>query len=207
MIYSDKELNSLRELVKKRLSEKRFMHTLGVEKAAERIGKILLPELVSELKAAALLHDIAKEIPIQKQIDMLSENKFVLTDDDIETEGIIHSFSAPIVIKNDFPDFATENILSAVFNHTVGCGDMTLFDKIIFISDYIEETRIYPSCIATREMLYDGLEETSKTDKVKVLNKACIASIDGTITSLEKHNSKVNPRMAETKKILQNQVL
>lgn len=207
MVYSGECLDSLRETVKNRLSEKRFLHTLGVERAAERLGKIFLPDNVSELRAAALLHDVAKEMPIDVQLDILKKAKFELNDDDMMSEGVVHSFTAPIVVKNDFPKFATENILSSVLNHTVGSEDMTVFDKIIFISDYIEDTRTYPSCVAVREMLYSSLQSTFESERIIALNQACLASINATFSSLEKRHLPINPRMEATKKSLEKQIL
>lgn len=207
MVYSDESLGSLRETVKNRLSENRFLHTLGVERAAERLGKIFLPDKISELRAAALLHDIAKEIPIDVQLEMLKKANFELNDEDMMAEGVIHSFTAPIVVKNDFQKFALPYILSSVLNHTVGSKDMTVFDKIIFISDYIEDTRTYPSCIEVRETLYSLLQNALESEKIIALNKACLASIDATISSLKKRNLPINPRMKKTKKSLEKQIL
>ena len=77
------------------MSEKRFSHTLGVERCAERLGRLVLSERINELRAAALLHDISKEIPIDIQFEILEKNKFPLTDEDRTTVGVIRSFTAP----------------------------------------------------------------------------------------------------------------
>ena len=61
MKYTDLQIEKLRKEVGDRLSEKRFVHTLGVEKMAAYIGQRVMPESVSELRAAALLHDISKD--------------------------------------------------------------------------------------------------------------------------------------------------
>ena len=71
MKYSDKEIEMLKNSVALRMSEKRFLHTMGVVFTAERLGKTLLPEKISELKAAALLHDVSKELPVSKHIEIL----------------------------------------------------------------------------------------------------------------------------------------
>ena len=44
--YTEEMLLSLRERVRTEMSEKRYRHTLEVEKMAERIGKIYLPEKI-----------------------------------------------------------------------------------------------------------------------------------------------------------------
>ena len=61
-MIGEKELQTLRSDVAKALSEKRFTHSLGVERAAIEIGKHCLPSKLNELSAAAILHDVAKEL-------------------------------------------------------------------------------------------------------------------------------------------------
>ena len=60
MKYNEKQLSALRSEMGKRLSKKRYIHTLGVEEMAAWIGEKCLPDSVDKLRAAALLHDISK---------------------------------------------------------------------------------------------------------------------------------------------------
>lgn len=200
MNYTDDMLSALRDRVKARMSAKRFSHTVGVERMAERLGLLIIPEEVSELRAAALLHDIAKEIPLEEQILLLKKENFPLTDRDLRSPGVIHSFAGPIVVKRDFPDFSSDKILNAVLFHTVGDAQMSVFDKIIFVSDYTEDTRVYDSCIAVRELLLSGIDELNKSERLKRLDDVCIASIDGALMAIERAGRPVNLRMLETKK-------
>lgn len=202
MLYTEEQLTLLREKTSKRMSAKRFSHTLGVERCAKRLGELILPNRVSELRAAALLHDIAKEMPIEQQFEVLNKNSFYLTDEDRETTGVIHSYTAPFVIKDEFSVFATRDILSAVFNHTLGCENMSLFDKIIFVSDYVEDTRIYASCIRVREFLFNGIESLSYEEKLKRFDCAFIAVIDGVIEALTRMGQPINSKIFVTKSSL-----
>ena len=199
MKYTENELNGLKEAVKERMSEKRFSHTLGVERMAKLLGELILPQSVSELRAAAILHDVAKEIPDDVQIALLEKSDFHLTDEDKATTGVIHSFVAPIIIKKDFQKFATENILSAVEKHTVGAEDMSIFDVIILVSDYIEDTRTYTSCIEVRKMLLDNLENENYMGRVKRLMSACSGAISGAESALRRLNMPINSRMEKAK--------
>ncbi len=206
-VFTEESIAKLREAIKTRMSEKRFSHTLGVEKCAERLGNLILPHKTNELRAAALLHDISKEMPIEEQFGILNENAFPLTDEDKETLGVIHSFSAPYVIKDSFSDFATEDILSAVFNHTLGCDRMSTFDKIIFVSDYAEQTRAFESCIAVRNFLFNGIEEMSADDRVKRLDASVLAALNGALEALTRMKQPINSRIYITKKYLESNKL
>ena len=202
MIYSSDELDDLRKTVSERISKKRFSHVLGVERCARYLGGLLLPDLVDELSAAALLHDISKEFSYEMQLQILSDSDFLTTAEDINTHGVLHSFTAPIIIKKDFPRFATENIISAVTYHTVGRPDMSTFEKIIFISDYCEDTRTYESCINVRKSLVEGLEDLSYEERIVRLDKACLMSIDGALDALTRLEAPINSRMYLTKNSL-----
>ena len=202
MKYGSKILEDLRIAVSARVSEKRFSHILGVERCAVSLGKIFLPDSVDELAAAALLHDVTKEIPTALQIKMLEEAGFALTEEDKSTEGVLHSFTAPIVIKRDFPQFATDNVLLAVGNHTVGRENMSIFEKIIFISDYAEDTRRYESCKQVRRALFDGIEDLGGDDLIKRLDMAMLMSVDGALSALERMGQRINSRMYLTRNSL-----
>ena len=116
----DKSLiTALQAGVRERMSEKRYIHTLGVMEMASRLGAYCLQEKTDELVCAALLHDVAKEMTDSELISIIQQEY-------AESEGIIsygrevwHSFASPGVIKRDFVAFATPEILSAVRKHTV----------------------------------------------------------------------------------------
>ena len=156
-MISEQDLVALRSAVELRVSKKRFLHVLGVEDMARRIGERCLPNKLYELSAAALLHDVAKEIPIEEQIAIISNCASKITAEELNAPQIIHSFTAPHVVLRDFPQYATEEILSAVEKHTLGDADMSIFDEIIFIADYAEAGRSYESCIEVRNYLLDNL--------------------------------------------------
>lgn len=203
MIYSDSDLNTLRQSVSRLLSKKRFMHTLGVEKSALELGSYFLPECISELRAAALLHDIAKELSEDQINDLISLFNFTFNDNEIIVPEAHHSFIAPLVIKRDFPTYATDSILSSVYSHTICSSVFDTFDLIIFISDFVEDGRIYESCIKTRQYLFDNLSlENSYEENLKILYTACILSIDYTEKLLKTRGKTLHPITEIAKKKL-----
>lgn len=184
----------LKEKVKARLSSARFLHTEGVVRAAKRLSAVLLPGEEKEITVAAYLHDIAKELEIRELIS-LAKKSVGLTEDDLASPEVLHAFAAPALILRDFPQLATPQVLSAVLKHTTGDREMSIFDEIIFISDYIEDGRTYPSCISVREELWNNLS-LAKTaeEKEKALHNATLSAINATIESLNKRCRAVNER-------------
>ena len=208
MIFDNNSIIKLRSMVKERLSEKRYLHTLGVEKFAVHLGMILIPEQVGELSAAALLHDIAKELSYDEHVNLVKESGIEYCDEDLIVKPAIHSLAAIPIIKSDFSEFATDNILSAVANHTLGAPNMSVFDEIIFISDYAEEGRTYRTCIDVRNYLLDNIkEENSLTDNVTALHTASLTSVVSTIDSLERQGEVINTRTLLTKSYLESIIL
>lgn len=187
--------------VKSRLSEKRFKHTLAVRDMALRLGKIYLPNQLSELEYAALLHDITKELSVEENISLIGDLWQSLSYEEKISPQIFHAYSAPALIKRDFPKFATENVLSAVFKHTVADEDMTVFDMIIFLSDFIEEGRIYEASIATREYLFSNIS-CEERDNIRALINSCIMEIDFTIEHIKKKGGNIVPKTLLARKSL-----
>ena len=182
MKFNEKQIENLRLKVEIRLSEKRFNHTLGVEKMAALIGAKIMPEALNELRVAALLHDISKEYSEAEQLLVMKKHNIILCDCEIAEQALWHSMTAPAVIKNDFPEYASENVLSSAYNHTVGSPDMSVFDEIILLSDYIEEGRKYDKCVSLRAEFLSELEKANSVESAIIsLHRAVAKSLDNNI--------------------------
>lgn len=193
------EIDALRDAVRGRMSEKRFSHTLGVEKLAAHLGELVCPERVFELRCASLLHDIAKELPEAETLRLLSGVRGI-TDEDMKSHSVFHAFVGPEVIKRDFPEYATPDILSAVFNHTTGAADMSLFDEIIFISDFAEEGRSYPACREIAKKLDERCRVAKNTDEcIKAIHKTTYDTLLSVISTLERLEKPINSRTLLTR--------
>ncbi len=156
---SESALDALREDVRAFMSEKRYRHTLGVERMVQRLSSYFENEIdVPLLRAAALLHDIAKELSEESQREILSKMQIKLSKNQNLSPAVFHSFTAEYIIKENFPVYAKHApLICAIRAHTTASPDMSLFDKILFIADYIEEGREYPRSIAEREKLFSAL--------------------------------------------------
>ena len=183
MKFSKEKIDFLRRKIGERLSEKRYRHTLGVEKTAVFIGEKCLPNKLDELRVAALLHDVSKEYSEAEQFEIIKKHNVPITDEDIASPALWHSITAPYVVLRDFSEFADRDVLSAVANHTVGSPDMSVFDEIIMLADYIEPGRPYQMCIDVRKGFLDLLDKaTTKEECVHALHVACVAALNNTIS-------------------------
>lgn len=181
-VYAESDINELKELIKPYLTEKRYEHSISVMNEAERLGNIYMPEMVIKLKIAALLHDITKMADFEKQLQYSKEFDIILNNDQLKSPEILHALTACEVAKRDFSRYVDDDILSAIRNHTTGKAGMSVFDSIICLADYIEESRTHESCKSLRTSFYNLID--SGIDKYIVLYKTLITMFDNTISYL-----------------------
>ena len=193
-MITDEMLVRLRLAVSERLSKRRFEHTLGVERSARLLAEHCLPERKNEISAAALLHDITKEFSYEEHLRIVSEAEIELEEDVIGTPAVLHSFTAPAVVKSDFAEFATEDLLSAIRNHTLGEVSMSVFDKIIFLADFIEDGRSYPDSIKTAKYVKEFMREGDLKNNRAVLDRACLMEFESTVAHLKASERPINRR-------------
>ena len=154
MKYNFKEL---KEIVKSKMSLKRFTHTLGVVEMSEKLAKIYNAD-IEKCKTAALLHDICKEMNMEYIKNTCKDNFMSeLSEEDLENNEILHGFAGAYYVKNEL-GIDDKKILNAIKYHTVGAENMTLVEKIVYIADAIEYGRNYPSVVKIREETFKNLD-------------------------------------------------
>lgn len=167
------------EHISKTLPEKRFIHTVEVMETAVSLAKEY--DLDQDKAAiAALLHDCAKAYTKEQLLKKLLASGIIFNDFDLDYPEIWHALVAPIIAKDDYGIDDLE-IHSAIMKHTTGSEDMTLFDKIIYLADYIEPGRKFHGVKQLRYLV--------KTD----INEAMLYAFDLTIKHLIKEKKLVHP--------------
>ena len=204
---SDEMLDSLRNSLKTKMSGYRLAHTLGVEEMARRIGEIYCPEKVNMLRAAALLHDITKELSTAEHKEIFSRHGMEMSREMEDAYPTQHAASAALEIPDRYPEFADGEIVNAVRYHTTGRADMSLCEKIIYLSDYIDSTRTYSDCILLREMFW-GAHPENMTQKERLLHldKVVLKSFELTIEDLRENGRPISRETAQARDFLQKQI-
>lgn len=182
----------LREQVRPRLTEKRYGHTLAVEKKAAELGQIFLPEQILALRAAALLHDITKKDDMDIQLQYCKEFGLPVTEVDLYSPKIFHAMTAAAIVKRDFPEFADAQVVDGVRWHTTGHTGMTLFESLVYLADYIEDTRTFADCVTLREFFEMQMAKaTTDLERQNALERTLLLSFDMTIRGLIEENSPI----------------
>lgn len=184
-------IDRLREDVRNEVNEKRYRHILGVEEtAAEMISFYADADIEAEytVRAAALLHDVTKNKGNEWYARFISYESIDAPDDEKFSPELLHALTAPTYIAKTYPSFAAPEVLSAVFKHTTGDGEMSLFDKIICLADYIEKGRTHPSCIELRERFFAfDFSSANKEEKIRHLDGVLLESLTRTVSHLEEN--------------------
>jgi predicted HD superfamily hydrolase involved in NAD metabolism len=156
----------------------RLAHIYGVRDTAVRLGTKYNLDL-EILEIAALLHDITKYYTKNDNLEIINsyfpETQFIY---DEYNDKLLHAFSAYVLAKTKY-NIKNGEILNSILNHTVGRPNMSMYEKIIFISDYIEPNRTYESCIKVRNLVD------------KSLDLAVFTAINDSVIFYEKANSKI----------------
>ena len=123
------------------MGENRYLHSISV---AELAAEIAISNKIDEwwrYLRAGLLHDIAKEMPKEKQKQLMEDYfpKF------LDTPPVIyHQFIGAYLAKRDFELF-DDTELDAIMYHTTGKKNMSQIAKTIYAADKIEPTRGFDS--------------------------------------------------------------
>ena len=153
------------------LSKKRFKHTLGVVESATHLAKLYGVD-VEKARLAALLHDCAKELPLQDMQNLVKSESY--------DGNLLHGLAGMIRAKKEF-SISDDEVLEAIRVHTTGKVHMSTLDKVIFLADYIEPNRDFPGV--------DELRNVSELD----LDKAVLLGFDNTIIHLIEQNLSIYP--------------
>ena len=169
----DELLKKIMMDLQKKLSTKRFNHSIGVMRKAIQLANIYKQD---ELQAAkvGLAHDIAKEMSKEEILNYVNENNIKADETELQNLGLLHGKIGADICKKRY-NF-TDDMCMAIINHTTGDVSMSFFDKIIFVADKIEEGR-----------KWDGVEEI-RIIADKDIDLAIIKLIDRSIQKCIKKN-------------------
>lgn len=135
--------------VKKYLTPSRWKHTVGVALcAAENCARLGIDE--KSALTAAVLHDCAKYLKPD------SPELFGFVPPEGVPEPVVHQYAGAFVAEKIF-GVKDEDILNAIRYHTSGRENMSDLEKLIFLSDLLEEGRSFPDIEKLRESFSHSL--------------------------------------------------
>ncbi|MBE5812616.1 MAG: HD domain-containing protein [Clostridiales bacterium] len=173
---------NIKAILKSRLQEKRYIHSLNVMEMAVRLARL---NNVNEedAKFAGLLHDCAKNYTGEDLIAYCLENNIHIDDIKMTSPGMLHAEVGADIAEKEF--CANERIVQAIKYHTLANSVMSKLDKILYVSDLIEEGRELEGVDEIRKIALDNLD------------KGYIESLKYCIDNVKERGKEIHPQSME----------
>ena len=149
-------LSQLRPVALSYLKHKRIPHVLGTEQEAIRLAERYGAD-VEKARIAALLHDCTKKLEMEDQLALCRQYGIELDELEQRALKLLHAKTGAAIARDVFG--VDEEIYNAIWWHTTGHAGMTLLEKIIYLADYIEPSRVFPGVEDLRKMCYEDLDK------------------------------------------------
>lgn len=159
--------------LKENLNEFRYQHTLRVVDMGIILANKHGYDDILKVKLACYFHDAGKNLSPNKILDMVSNEGYKLTCEEIENVHIYHGVASMIIARDKF-NINDMEVLNAIKNHVTGVENMTILDKIVFLADFFEMGRDFDRVHKSRDAAIIDLN----------LDEALILAYDSTINEL-----------------------
>ncbi len=150
------EYAEFKEILKKRLTEKRYNHSLAVADEAVRLAR---KYGASEQKAylAGLLHDVTKNASIDEHLNIFRTFGIMLNAVEQRAEKLWHAISGSAYVCYVM-GIKDEEVVDAIRYHTTARADMPLLSKILYLADFTSADRDYEDVDVIRGLVDESLD-------------------------------------------------
>lgn len=183
MAENKTDYESLKEVLRQRLNEKRYYHSLCVADEAKRLAEKYGGD-IEKAYLAGLLHDITKNAPEEEHLQIFKEFGIILTDIEQNAKKLWHAMSGALYVKNIL-GISDPEIIDAIRYHTTAKADMSLLAKILYLADFTSKDRDYEDVDVIREYVDESL------------GKAFVYALQYSITDLVNQSRAVHPDTVE----------
>lgn len=178
--------------------ERRLFPYLGSERRLHSASSCLLGlELAAvhgvsalQVGTAALLHDLAKELPLQEQ--WAYAEKYLGYEE--ENPELRHGPAAAFLAREEF-GVKSADVLNAIHYHTSGRPEMSTVEKIVFLADKIEYGRPFKDLEIIRSLAL--AEEAAVSEKSQYLDQAVCRCFEEVFAALERSDQEICPLSKE----------
>lgn len=173
------DIENIKSILKSRLNEKRYYHSLCVADAARELA-VIYGENADKAYFAGLLHDIMRNETEENMRSYINEHNILLDDATNKSLVLWHAFLGADYIRRAL-GVTDVDIINSVRYHTTARKNMSLLEKIIFLADCSSADRNYWNV--------DEIRAVIKTD----INKAMFEVLDFTVNDLKSKGLSVHP--------------
>lgn len=179
MNFITPEINEYKALIKNRLSQPRYNHSLNVADSAVYLAEKYGADC-EKAYIAGILHDVMKEEKLEVQRELIESDGSKMTSTELAVPSVYHQMSGAVYCKKVL-GIDDDKIIGAIRFHTTGKADMTLLEKVVYTADFISAERNYPDVDIMRKLADESLE------------KAMLYSLKYTIGNLTEREIPIHP--------------
>lgn len=166
-LYSDPVFMDLKqmepqfiEIIRKRESDRRFLHSLEVAREAERLAKKYGAD-PDKARVAGLLHDVMKDISPDEQLQIFKDFDILLDDVEQKAKKLWHARAGAAFLEHILK-ISDQDLLNAVRYHTTARAGMSLLEKVLYIADFTSADRDYDDVDVMRKLADRSLKEAMR---------------------------------------------
>ncbi len=145
-----------KQILKSRLDEKRYIHSLCVADEAKRLAEKYGGD-IEKAYLAGLLHDITKQASKEEHLQYFSDFGIILNDIEKNAEKLWHAMSGAGYLEHIL-NIKDAEILDAVRYHTTAKAEMSLLCKILYLADFTSLDRDYTDVSVIRKLVDESLD-------------------------------------------------
>lgn len=149
--------NEYKEILKNRLDEKRYYHSLCVAEEAVRLTEKYGGN-PNQAYLAGLLHDITKNSEVEEHLQIFSDFGIILNDIEKNALKLWHAISGASYIEHIL-GIRDDDIIDAVRYHTTAKENMSHLAKILYLADFTSVDRDYHDVDVIRSLVDKSLDE------------------------------------------------
>ena len=181
----------LRERAYAMLNPKRVPHVKGCEAEAAKLAARWGAD-EGMAREAAILHDITKKLSMGEQLILCEKYGILIDDLERASDKLLHGKTGAEIARNEFG--VSVPVYEAIKWHTTGKRDMSLLEKVIYLADYVEETRSFDGVERLRALSYEDID------------RAMILGLEMSIEDLNERGITVHPNTLEALDYLRGQI-
>ncbi|OQY39911.1 hypothetical protein B6228_02470 [Candidatus Atribacteria bacterium 4572_76] len=187
------DIDLIKKRLKEMLGEERLEHSVNTSKVARKLA-IKYGYDAGKAEVAGLLHDCAKDLDYKTLEKVVLEYNIELDEIIRKIPKLLHPLVGAVIAKKEF-NIQDPVILKAIKAHSTGVAQMSLLDKIIYLSDKIEPLRNM-----------DGVEEVRKMAEID-LDRAVLMALDKGLLYLISKGSLIHPVSVEARNNILSKVV
>lgn len=150
------DYNKYKNILKERLTPKRYNHSLCVADEARRLA-VKYGCDSEKAYLCGLLHDITKNATAEEHLNIFNNFGIMLNDVEKNAEKLWHAISGAAYIQHILGINDSE-VITAVRYHTTARAGMSLLEKILYLADFTSADRDYDDVEIMRQKVDISIE-------------------------------------------------